>query len=100
MVRMTVGRKVGAGFAVILLILLAIGVVSYRCTAKLVDTAYWVAHTHEVLNYLNKLLAALVTAETEQRGFLITGNDSYLKASEQALDDLERNFQKVRTLTR
>jgi methyl-accepting chemotaxis protein len=100
MIRKSVGRKVGAAFAVVLLILLAIGLVSYRCTAKLIDTAYWVAHTHEVLNSLNKLLTTLLTAETEQRGFLITGNDSYLKSWEQAQDDIERNFQKVRTLTR
>ena len=40
-----VGTKIGTGFALALAILVAIGVVSYRNTVKLTDTADWVTHT-------------------------------------------------------
>ena len=47
-----VGTKIGMGFALALAILAAIGVASYRSTAKLTYTAEWVAHTHQVLDGL------------------------------------------------
>ena len=42
--RWTVGAKIGAGFALALAILVAIGGVSYRNTGALTDTAESVAH--------------------------------------------------------
>ena len=38
-----------------------------------------VAHTNDVKAQLEALLARLVDAETGERGFIITGNDSYLE---------------------
>jgi len=77
--RWTVGTKIGGGFALALAILIFIGGASYRSTAKLMDTADWVTHTHLVLERLSGLIQALTDAETAQRGFLLTGEDSYLE---------------------
>ena len=45
----TIGRKIGAGYAVALLALVLIGVVAYRNTTELIADAGWVAHNHEAL---------------------------------------------------
>ena len=45
----TVGTKIGGGFALAMAILLFMGSVSYRSTAKLNGNTWWMTHTHQVL---------------------------------------------------
>jgi methyl-accepting chemotaxis protein len=73
-----VGTKIGLGFAVTLAIFVIVGAVSYRSVTKQSEAAVWVAHTREVQNQLTELLSSLQDAETGQRGYVITGVDSYL----------------------
>jgi methyl-accepting chemotaxis protein len=100
MVRMTVGRKIGAAFAVVLLVLLGVALVSYRNTAQLVETARLVAHTHRMLDRVHTLLAALVDAEAGQRGFLLTGKESFLQPYEDAQEQMKQEFEGLRKLTK
>ena len=73
-----VGTKIGAGFGIALAIFVVVGIVSYRNVEQQAEDAAWVAHTHEVISTLTKVLSAMQDAETGQRGFLITGDESYL----------------------
>jgi methyl-accepting chemotaxis protein len=73
-----VGTKISLGFAVTLAIFVIVGAVSYRSVTKQSEAAVWVAHTREVQNQLTELLSSLQDAETGQRGYVITGVESYL----------------------
>jgi methyl-accepting chemotaxis protein len=73
-----VGTKIAAGFGIALAIFVIVGSVSYRNVEKQTEDAAWVAHTHEVIATLTHLLSSLQDAETGQRGYVITGDDSYL----------------------
>ena len=73
-----VGTKISAGFGITLAIFVIVGTVSYQSVTKQTDAASWVAHTREVQNQLTELLASVQDAETGQRGYVITGIDSYL----------------------
>lgn len=73
-----VGTKISVGFGIALAIFTIVGAVSYRSVIQQVEAATWVAHTHEVQNRLTRLLSNLQDAETGQRGYVITGVDSYL----------------------
>jgi methyl-accepting chemotaxis protein len=73
-----VGTKIGAGFGMALLIFVIVGIVSYRNVQKQTEDATWVAHTHEVILTLTKVMSAMQDAETGQRGYVITGDESYL----------------------
>ena len=74
----TVEKKIAMGFGFTLAILLVVGVVSYRNTRKLIRDSNAVAHSHDVQDELDNTLSTIVEAETGQRGFLLTGEDSYL----------------------
>jgi len=73
-----VGTKIGAGFGAALVIFVIVGIVSYRNVEQQTENAQWVAHTHEVIATITKVVAALQDAETGQRGYVITGDETYL----------------------
>jgi methyl-accepting chemotaxis protein len=76
--RWNVGTKISVGFAITLAIFVIVGAVSYQSVTKQTEAATWVAHTREVQNQLTQLLSNLQDAETGQRGYVITGVESYL----------------------
>jgi CHASE3 domain sensor protein len=75
----TLGRKIGAGFALSFVLLALIGVVAYRTVNALTATSYKVAHSHEVLEHFADLVGLLKDAETGQRGYVITGDETFLE---------------------
>jgi methyl-accepting chemotaxis protein len=95
----TFGRKLTLGFAISVLALVVIGVAGYRSTQHLIENDRWVAHTHEVRMKLADLLSSLKDAETAQRGFVITGDDSFLEPYTGALPDSAKTLADIRALT-
>jgi methyl-accepting chemotaxis protein len=95
-----VGMKIGTGFGLALAILVAIGAASYRSTAKLTDTAEWVAHTHQVLEKLEAVLSGMKDAETGQRGYIITGEERYLEPFRAAQGTINQKIKALRELTK
>jgi PAS domain S-box-containing protein len=92
-------RKVRFGFAFALACLAVIGVVSYLSVVRLQDNAARVEHTHDVLSRLELLLAAVTDAETAERGYVITGDESYLEPYRQGTAVVERQGTRLRELT-
>lgn len=97
--RWTVEKKIAAGFAVMLAILFIIGFVSYRNTRKLIRDSNRVAHSHEVLDELEGTLSAIKDAETGQRGYIITGDQEYLKPYTAALPAIHQHLEHLDQLT-
>ncbi len=96
----TIGTKISSGFALALVGVIVIGVVAYRSTNRLIETATWVAHTRQVLTNLERLLSAVKDAETGQRGFIITGEENYLEPYNTALGVINQTFKDIRELTK
>ena len=71
--------KFAAAFGLALLLFGLTGAFSWLSMVNLVDDAQMVAHTHEVLENLERIVSQLKDAETGQRGFVITGETHYLE---------------------
>ncbi len=95
----SIGSKIGSGFGLALAVLMVVGAVSYNSTAKLIDSAEWVRHTHEVLNGADNTLSSLKDAETGQRGYLITGEESYLEPYQGSRELVDQELKRLRELT-
>lgn len=95
----TFGRRLAAGFGLAGLVLVVIAVIAYRSTNTLIDNDGWVSHTHQVRTELADLLSELKDAETGQRGFLITGDESYLAPYQTALAEIKATYDDLRRLT-
>jgi methyl-accepting chemotaxis protein len=100
MIKLNVGMKLGLGFGLALAILVTIGTVAYRSTNKLTETAEWVAHTHQVLVTLESALSIMKDAETGQRGYIITGEDSYLEPYNGSRTMVDQEIKALRELTK
>ena len=72
--------KVQLAFGSALLILLFVGAVSYRSILASGESYQWVEHSHKVLENLQDLLLSVKSIESSTRGFVLTGNESYLES--------------------
>jgi methyl-accepting chemotaxis protein len=95
----TFGRKIAAGFALAFLLLLVVGGVAYRGLTSLAVTSHRVTHAHEVLERINGVLDELKDAETGQRGYVITGQDSYLEPFNNGVAGVPKVVRELRELT-
>jgi methyl-accepting chemotaxis protein len=95
----TFGRKVAAGFALSLVLLMAIGTVAYRNITKLTGISQWVTHTHEVLEHIAGVMDMLKDAETGQRGYVITGDEAFLEPYHTGSESVSNVVRELRTLT-
>jgi methyl-accepting chemotaxis protein len=96
---LTVGKRLVAGFGLAALTLLLMALVSYRNANLLIDTERWVGHTYQVRAELADLLSQLKDAETGQRGYIITGEESYLEPYKSALTGLKTTLADLKNLT-
>ena len=74
----TIGRKITAGYALSLIVLILIGTVSYRSVDALIDASTAVHQANHIQGELAQILSSMKDAETGQRGFVITGDETYL----------------------
>lgn len=95
----TFGRKLALGFALPLFLLVLIGVVGFKSVSALTGASYSVTHTHLVLEHLASLLSELTDAETGQRGFVITGDETYLEPHSRAVAQISTTTKDLRDLT-
>jgi len=88
--------KTFAGFVGAILAVVAICLFSYRSLEDRGAAARRVTQTIEALAHLDGLLSILKDAETGQRGYLLTSNESYLEPYNAALLALPRELERTR----
>ena len=96
---MTFKSKVIAGFGTALAILILIGVLSYRSMVQNDEDRQWVTHTHRVLEQVDAVETDLLNAETGERGFILTGEPSFLDPYDNALAHVNEDVAALRKLT-
>ena len=92
-------RRIQVGFGIAVAIIVAVGAASLRSTDATVSGAHWVAHTLQVRAELEAGFADLMEAETGVRGYVITGDTSYLAPYRFARATLSSRLRGLRALT-
>jgi two-component system, LuxR family, sensor kinase FixL len=57
------------------------------------DSYGWVQHTNQVLNNISAVEGAILEAESEERGYLLTGESSYLNSYSRSQAEIPRLFE-------
>src|SRR6266850_6019107 len=90
--------RLKAGLAAIGVALLVNAAVTYINVGEIRQADSWVAHTLEVRRSLDALLGAVVTAETNERGFALTGKQSYVDQYDYAAAEAHSRFKALHEL--
>lgn len=93
-------RNLLVGFGFSLLILILSSGLSYLSITQLLESQKWVEHTAEVETTLESLISRMKDAETGQRGFLLTGEDTFLEPNNGAKVEVIDMLTKAQSLTR
>jgi PAS domain S-box-containing protein len=88
-----------AGFALLVLLLIGNSLITKRQLDVQVGNQVWVLHTRQVLYELEKIEYLLVDAETGQRGYLLTGDPSYLEPYNRAIVQVDSHIASLDRLT-
>jgi signal transduction histidine kinase/CHASE3 domain sensor protein len=86
-------------FVLAVLVLLLAGLGAYRQGRRNVAAEQWVQHTYEVLGELNTTLSLMQDVETGSRGYVISGEESYLEPFNNAVRLVPQEIQHLRQLT-
>jgi CheY-like chemotaxis protein len=97
--KLQLSQKILIGFVACTLILFIVAIFSFRNSEKFLSSNAWVEHTHEVLQEFDVVLTSTIDAETGERGFIITGNESYLAPYKDATSKGYEYLDKLKTLT-
>ena len=95
----TVGKRLAAGFGLSAMTLALIAGIAYYNANRLIENDSWVKHSHQVRIEFSSLLSLMKDAETGQRGYVITGEESYLAPYQAAVASIGAALEEVRKLT-
>ena len=97
--RLTIAKKLGLGFGVIILIIgVLIGLVR-RGLGEIDNTTQWNIHTYKVLEMSSNLLISLTNIETGMRGFALSGEDDFLAPLTEGKSNFDHAWTELKELT-
>ena len=97
--RWSLTRGQTAALALLVAALLTDAVLTLHNIREVATSVQWVSHTHEVLAKLEQVFSTLKDAETGQRGYLLSGERTYLEPYAQAVTRLGPQLDQLRQLT-
>lgn len=95
--KITVGKKIGAGFLLAVAAIAVIGMTAHRSIVRLVETAGWVSHTEDVLRNLEATISTFKDLDTGRRGYVISGEEVYLEPYTAGLTRIDGLLESIRT---
>ncbi|HEY8514428.1 MAG TPA: diguanylate cyclase [Candidatus Binatia bacterium] len=95
---MSLTRRLFALVALALAIVAAVGVISLRSSADLIHSGHQVADAHEFLQALDALQSDVADVEAGQRGYVITGEETYLEPMNDAIHRVGRDLSRLDVL--
>ncbi|RKG68593.1 HAMP domain-containing protein [Corallococcus sp. CA054B] len=93
---MSIGNRIALGFGLSLLVLLIIAAVAFQGAQQLTTTTEGLLESHNNYKMLREARALIVDAETGQRGFILTGDEAYLRPYQNAITELRADLDALR----
>ncbi|RKS94017.1 signal transduction histidine kinase [Flavobacterium limicola] len=96
---MNLGRKIVIGFIACAVVLLGVAMFSFKNSEKFVASNTLVNVSNQVLYEFEQILLSSVNAETGVRGYVITGDEDYLKPYNTANSKINEKLEKIKKIT-
>jgi signal transduction histidine kinase/CHASE3 domain sensor protein len=92
-------KLIAPSFVLVLMVMSLVGLGAYHQGRRNVAAEQLVSHTFEVLGELNTTLSLMQDVETGSRGYVISGEESYLEPFNNAVRLVPQEIQHLRQLT-
>jgi PAS domain S-box-containing protein len=92
-------RRVTVGFVVAVLLTSFVGVSSWRGARRAEQDEYWVSHTHEVMETIQRTSRHVIEAETSARAFALSGQEPLLANYQKSHESISTDQNALRHLT-
>lgn len=92
---MNIKQVLPLGFAILIILVSIIGLITINNATSLKTSSDWVYHTYQVQYLLRGIEKSLVDAETGQRGFIIAAQDNFLEPYNQTIKHLGDEFEQL-----
>ncbi|MBS0419328.1 MAG: CHASE3 domain-containing protein [Proteobacteria bacterium] len=92
-------HKTLVGFIAAVVVLVLVSCVAVLAVRGYASTNRWLTHSHEVVTELEGLTASLAQSEAARRGYLSSGDSTYLRERDSALGTLDEHLQLALQLT-
>jgi len=96
--RWSLSDRTTVAYACGVVLVLFIGLNTSRSVIRLAATARHVAHTEQVLSVINSVAKEAASAQTHARGYVISGDDQYLKSQQAAATRCREELTTLRQL--
>ncbi|MGH6983328.1 MAG: PAS domain S-box protein [Stellaceae bacterium] len=88
-----------AGYVAMALIAVFIGYAAFRQSQATRNAAHWVTHTEQIIEAIQELQATVLQAESSSLGFMLSGNNDFLKIYNDDVGKLDVRIANLRALT-
>jgi PAS domain S-box-containing protein len=92
-------RRVAGGLAIAIFLTALLGYSAWRGAQRAEQDAFWVSHTHEVMENIQRTTRHLIETETSARAFELTGEETLLANYENARQGVYKDMAGLRELT-
>lgn len=96
--KFAIEKKIAGGLVLAFLILVVVGVLACRNTALLIWTTRNHAQIEDELRHFEEILSGMKDAESSVRGYVITGDESFLETYHSAAASMNQEIQHFREL--
>jgi signal transduction histidine kinase len=97
--KVPIEKKLSAGAGAALGVVVLMGLLSYNNTVKFIESSRWVETTQRMLAVLEGALSNLSDAESGERGYVLTGQESFLEPHFLAVNQCKRRLQQLVRVT-
>lgn len=95
---MSTKTKIIATFSLSIVVLIITAVFAYKNIRDYKRSSEWVHHTQKVISQIERMLLDVEDIQTEQRGYVITGDEKYLEYYKQGMRNIHSSYNSEKNL--
>ncbi|MEI9909685.1 MAG: CHASE3 domain-containing protein [Bacteroidota bacterium] len=97
--KLSINKILSAATIMVVMVVVFVLLISIRQSGQVRDTAKSVSHTEQVLTHIQNLLLAVLSNETDSRGYVITGKVQFLESMIQSEKNIINQLAMLKALT-
>ncbi len=91
-------KTISGALILVLIVIIGIGLVTYRSITEVFTASEWRQNSYRILNHIESILTRVALAEENQRSYLLTNQDRFLKPIQDEKEDIAKEINILKNL--